>query len=89
MHSEAAHQSYSAACRNTNRLIRESRRQHYVDKLRQRMAIPIGAGRLSRNCSMRTTTQPTPMPLVAREFVTGSPLFSPIRLQTYLPRSKT
>ena len=25
--------SYNAACRNTNRLIREFRRQHYVDKL--------------------------------------------------------
>ena len=31
--SEAVRQSYSAACRNTNRLIRESRRQHCVDKL--------------------------------------------------------
>ena len=32
-HAEAARQSYRAACRYTNRLIRESRRQHYVDRL--------------------------------------------------------
>ena len=87
-HSEAARQSYSAACRNTNQLIREPNASTISINYRQRMAIFTGAGRLSRNCSMWTITQPTPMPLVAREFVMSSSLFSPIRLQTYLPRSK-
>ena len=86
-HSEAVRQSYSAACPNINRLIRESVASTTSINWRQRMVILFGAGKLSRNCYMLMITQP--MPLVARVCVTSSSLFSQIRSRTYRPISET